>query len=273
MTQHEIHTGFLQVQGAPLYYEVAGQGPAVLLFHAGIADNRMWDEQFSRLAQQYRTIRFDLRGFGQSIVPSGRFAPHEDPAALLRSLGIEKVHVIAASYGASVALDFTLMHPELVASLVLVAPTVGGFAPSEEMITFWQQEEELLEAGDVVGATALNVHMWVDGPQRTPDQVDASIRQRVYDMQYRAFTLPQPAAEAEAVELDPPAIQRLQEVRVPTLIIVGSVDLVVIQQLAQQLKVQIAQAELRIVADVAHMVTMEQPEEALKLIHAFYEKQ
>src|SRR5438874_13574123 len=91
----EHTSGNLNIQGAPLYYEVAGQGHPLLLIHAGIADSRMWDQQFDTFARQYRVIRFDLRGFGQSTVPAGAFANHEDPAALLAFLGIEKAHVVA----------------------------------------------------------------------------------------------------------------------------------------------------------------------------------
>ena len=102
MAQSE--TGFLQTHGAPLYYEVAGQGHPLLLIHAGIADSRMWDQQFDTFARQYRVIRFDLRGFGQSTVPSGQFANHEDPAALLASLGVERTHIVGLSFGGKVAL-------------------------------------------------------------------------------------------------------------------------------------------------------------------------
>ncbi|MBO0795312.1 MAG: alpha/beta fold hydrolase, partial [Ktedonobacteraceae bacterium] len=105
MVEFRSSTGFLDVQGAPLYYEVAGQGPALLLMHAGVVDHRMWDQQFAVFAQQYRTIRYDLRSYGQSQVPAGPFAFYEDPAALLQHLGINKAHVIGASFGGKIALD------------------------------------------------------------------------------------------------------------------------------------------------------------------------
>ncbi len=71
---------FFDTQGAPLYYETAGQGHALLLLHAGMADSRMWDEQFPVFAQHYQTLRYDLRGFGKSHIPAGPFANHEDTA-------------------------------------------------------------------------------------------------------------------------------------------------------------------------------------------------
>ncbi|GHO85844.1 alpha/beta fold hydrolase [Dictyobacter formicarum] len=269
----ELHsqTGFLQAQGAPLYYEVAGQGEPLLLIHAGVADHRMWDEQFSAFAQHYRTIRYDLRGSGQSPYPAGPFAYYEDPTELLKSLGIEKAHVVGISFGGRIALDFTLTHPEMVKSLVLVAPSVGGTQPSELVKKFAEEEEAYLERGDLDAATELNLRMWVDGPQRTPEQVDAQVRERVRVMQRHAFTVPVPEG-AENLALQPPAITRLSEVRVPTLVVVGDYDIPDKLELSQQLTDQIADAQLVVIPGVAHMVNMEQPEQLNQAVLSFLTK-
>jgi 3-oxoadipate enol-lactonase len=259
VTEFTSNTGFLDVQGAPLYYEIAGQGPALLLIHAGIADHRMWDEQFAVFAQQYRTIRYDQHSYGQSQVPAGPFAFYEDPAALLRHLGIEKAHVIGASFGGKVALDFALAHPKMIDSLLLVAPDISGYPPSEEIRRFGEEEEALLERGDVEGATELNLRMWVDGPLRTPDQVDPLVRRRVHDMQYHAFTIPTPEG-AEVIALDPPAAQRLAELHMPTLILVGDCDVPQKLVIAQELTTYITGAQQKIVPGAGHMLSMEQPE-------------
>ncbi|MGH2493193.1 MAG: alpha/beta fold hydrolase, partial [Ktedonobacteraceae bacterium] len=224
MSEHTSTTGFLDVQAATLYYECAGEGYPLLLIHAGIADSRMWDDQFPIFAQHYRTIRYDLRGFGQTRWQSGTFANREDPVALFKALGVQKAHVIGISFGSMIALDLALDHPELVASLVMVAPGLGGTEPSEQLRRFFEEEDALEEKGDLQGATELNVRLWVDGPQRTPDQVNPAVRQRVYDMQYHAFNVPMPE-DAHEQELEPPAAMRLAEVRVPTLVIVGDLDL------------------------------------------------
>jgi 3-oxoadipate enol-lactonase len=265
-------TGFLDVQGAPLYYEVAGQGHPLLLLHAGIADSRMWDEQFPVFAQQYQTIRYDLRGFGKSRFPAERFADYEDPAVLLRFLGAEKAHVIGVSFGGKIALDFTLAHPEMVTSLILVAPSVGGYAPSASVLRFNEEEEALLEQGDLEAATELNVRMWVDGPKRTPDQVNPAIRRCIYDMQYHAFTVPQPQS-AEEIALQPPAMARLTEIGVPTLIIVGDYDLPDKLSHAEELATIVPNAQLTIIPGGGHMVTMEQPGAFNSAVLAFLSKQ
>ena len=270
MAEHT--SGVLNIQGAPLYYEVAGEGHPLLLIHAGIADSSMWDDQFPLFAQHYRTIRYDLRGYGQSRFPNGPFANHEDPTALLNALDAQKAHIVGISFGSKIALDFALTHPERVASLILVAPSVGGTKPSKRMLTFFQEEEALLEKGDLEAATELNLRLWVDGLSRTPDQVipqlryptldqvNPTVRQRVHDMQYHAFTIPEPeGAHDEAPQS--PALTRLAEVRVPTLIIVGDLDLPEVLGICAHLASDIPGARLEFIIGAAHMVSMEKPEE------------
>lgn len=268
MSELTSTTGFLDVQTASLYYEVAGAGHPLLLLHAGIADSRMWDDQFPIFAQHYRTMRYDLRGFGQSRWEAGPFAAYEDPMALFDLLDVQKAHVIGISLGANIALDFALAHPERVASLILVAPGVGGTQPSEQIRRFFQEEDALIEKGDLSAATELNLRLWVDGPQRTPAQVNPTVRQRVYEMQYHAFTIPMPEG-ADEQELQPPAITRLAEVHVPTLIIVGDLDLPDKLELTEQLARSIPGARSEIIAGAAHMVSMEQPQEFNRIVLDF----
>jgi pimeloyl-ACP methyl ester carboxylesterase len=269
MTELQPQTGFLDGQGAPLYYEVAGTGQPLLLIHAGVADSRMWDDQFQTFAQQYRVVRYDLRGFGKSTVPSGKFANHEDVTALFEYLGIKQAHLIGISFGGLIALDFTLAHPEKVTSLVLGAPDVSGReSSSADVSRFAVEEEALLERGDLAGATELNLRMWLDVPRRTLDQVDHIVRQRIYDMQYHAFTVPIPD-ESEELSLEPPAITRLAEIHVPTLLIVGEYDIPDKIELVGQLAEEIALARQIVIPNAAHIVNMEQPAEFNRVVLDF----
>ncbi len=92
-------SGFAQLNGTQFYYEVAGSGPHLVLVHAGIADSRMWDEQFSVLARDFTVVRYDLRGFGQTLMVTGAFAHRHDLAALLQHLGIARTALIGCSMG------------------------------------------------------------------------------------------------------------------------------------------------------------------------------
>jgi 3-oxoadipate enol-lactonase len=110
-----------------LYFEIKGRGKPVVLIHGGQLDRRMWDAQFDEFAKRYRVIRYDLRGFGKSSAPSKPFSNHEDLHALLRRLQVEKATLVGLSLGGAVAVDFALMYPNEVDSLVLVCPGLGGF--------------------------------------------------------------------------------------------------------------------------------------------------
>ncbi|MGH2399453.1 MAG: alpha/beta fold hydrolase, partial [bacterium] len=96
MRQHS-DTGFLSVPGAQLYYEVAGAGDSLVFIHAGVADSRMWDEQFAVFSQRHRVVRYDTRGFGRSKTEDVEFSNHEDLRDLLDHLEIEKASLVGAS--------------------------------------------------------------------------------------------------------------------------------------------------------------------------------
>ena len=251
-------SGFALVNGAKLYYEVAGAGRPLLLIHAGVADSRMWDEHFDDFAGHYRVMRYDLRGFGRSMMPAVAYASYEDAAGLLDFLGVAQAQVVGISFGGRIALDLALAYPERVTALVLGAPSVGGQRPPVEVLRFAEAEDAALERGDLDAATELNLRMWVDGPYRTPDQVDAAVRRRVGEMQRHAFTIPEPE-DAEEQPLAPPAIERLAEVRAPTLVLVGDQDIPDKVVVAERLAAEIPGARMAVIPGVAHMLSMEKP--------------
>ncbi|MFZ0548507.1 MAG: alpha/beta hydrolase, partial [Candidatus Promineifilaceae bacterium] len=239
-------------------YEVKGEGHPLLLLHAGVADSRMWDAQFDAFSQHYRVIRFDLRGFGRSDMPSGSFSNYEDVRALLDYLQIESTYLIGISFGGLIALDFTLAYPDYVKALVLGATSVSGDTPSERIRQFWEAEDAAFESGDLDGATELNLRLWVDGPHRQPDEVDSAVREQVRQMQLNIFQKEVPD-DVEERRLDPPAIQRLHELKIPVLLMVGDLDLEEKVALAERLEREIDSSEKVIIPGVAHMLNMEKP--------------
>lgn len=261
-------TGYAAVNGARLYYEEEGEGDPLLLLHAGVADNRMWDAQFGEFAQNFRTIRFDLRGFGMSQMPAGEFCNYEDVAGLLDVLGIECARVLGLSFGGLIALDFALAYPARVSALVLGAPSVSGAEPSARIKEFWQAEEAAFEDGDLAAATELNLRFWVDGPQRTAEQVDANVREFVGRMQHDIFEMEIPDNIDER-ELEPPAVGRLAEIEVPTLVVVGALDLEEKVAQAQDIAGQVADGRLVVIDGAAHMVTMERAGEFNRVVIDF----
>jgi 3-oxoadipate enol-lactonase len=257
-----------------IHGEVAGEGPGVALIHSTVCDSRMWDAEFAALAGRYRVLRFDLRGYGRSELPAGPISFVDDLLGLLDEAGLERAALVGISGGAALALDFALAEPERVTGLVLGAPAIGGLDWSEDVRRFGELEDELLDAGDVDAAVELNLRMWVDGPRRGADAVDAAVRAKVGEMQRRAFEVQLAAFGGEEQpgpqeRLDPPAIARLEEVRAPGLVIVGDADVPDILERADILASRIPDARKVVLPGVAHMVNLERPAEFLALVDEF----
>ncbi|MEU4428099.1 alpha/beta fold hydrolase [Actinoplanes sp. NPDC024001] len=182
-----------------LAHDVTGSGPAVLLLHSTVGDRRMWDPQMSALSDAgYRVIRCDFRGYGETPMPSEPNDDTQDVADLLSHLGVDRLAVIGSSGGGRVALDFAARSPERITALALLCTAAPGHEPSAELRAFGKREDALLEAGDVDGATELNVDLWV-GPE-----ADETVRAQVRAMQRNAFQV-QLAAEKQAVTDTQPA--------------------------------------------------------------------
>ncbi len=108
----QSRTGQVRVNSAQLSYEVVGDGPTIVLIHAGIADSRMWDDQWQKFSQHYRVVRYDVRGYGTSTNPDGEFGHDEDLHAVLQAIGVERATFVAASMGGHIALNYILQHPD-----------------------------------------------------------------------------------------------------------------------------------------------------------------
>lgn len=252
-------TGFAEVNGGHIYYEIAGTtGFPLVLLHEGIGDCRMYDDQFDAFAESYRTIRYDMRGYGKSSVPTAPFSYSEDLHGLLNVLGVNKAHLLGMSMGGAAALDFALRYPEMVRSLVLAGSALSGFNdPDEEADSRWQPVEDAERAGDLERQADLMVQIWAVGEGRRVDQVPDSVRRRIHDMTMQHLLL----SMDESLEQEPdhPAVERLDEIHVPTLVIIGANDVSGIRKIADVLAHGIAGAREVVMADSAHVPNMEHP--------------
>ena len=266
MFEHnDVQTGFADISGGRLYYEVVGDGPALVLAHAGIADRRMWDEQFLVFAQHYRVIRCDFWGFGKSTIANNTFFLHQDLYQLLKFLDVERAHLMGCSLGGRVIIDMALAYPKMVKSLIVVGSGLSGYEFTGEVLTrFVEQIIATRERDDYDREIELKLQLWFDGRSRTPDQVDPQVRERVREM-----LLSQPAAQGEGQPLKPAAIDRLTEIDVPTLIIVGDRDEANIVTIADLLAANVHGARKIIIPDTAHLPNMEKPEHFNRVVLEF----
>lgn len=260
--------GFVPVDGSALYYEVMGSGEPVVLLHGGAIDHRMWDECFAALAERHRVVRYDIRGHGLSRSPGGLYCNFRDLEALLDSLGIRRAHLIGLSLGCRVAVDLAIARPERVASLVLASPGVSGCsfdAPEER--AYMERIGAAWMAGDFAQAAEEFVRAWCDGPTRNPEQTPGAVRERIKRM---ALVTVRPDRElGRGAELDPPAINRLAEIGVPTLAILGEIDMPGIHTIVERVGEQVPGARIERIPRAAHMVNLERPELFQRLVNDF----
>jgi 3-oxoadipate enol-lactonase len=259
--------GFAQVDGGELYYEVTGEGPVLVLVHAGIADSRMWDDQMPVFSATHRVVRYDVRNFGRSSIAEKDFAHYEDLHRLLRHLAVERTAMVGVSMGGTLTIDFALAYPETISALVLVGTGPNGYDRwGDEIKQGWAEENEALEAGDMERGIEVNLRMWVDGPARTPAEVNPEVRARVAEM--LAHNLPR-EGEGEAQDVEPRAAGRLGEIDVPTLVLAGDKDSPDIIASSRLLADGIRGARLEVISGVAHVPNMERPEEFNRLVLEF----
>jgi 3-oxoadipate enol-lactonase len=262
-------SGFLDVNGGKIYFEVEGDGHPLLLIHGGLGSLRMWDEQLPALAERYRVIRYDNRGWGRTETDDVEFADRDDAAAVLDHVGATSAYVVGQSRGGSIALDFTLDHPDRADALVSVAGGVGGYEAQREETEPqpWDDMEHLWEAKDWSALAELETRVWVDGWGQPSTRVDADLRRKVHD--WILTTYQEEKIEGKPQSLDPPAAKRLADVSVPTLVMVGEVDEAGGVTAGRHLAASVPGARLVEFPGVAHMIQLEEPERFNQLVLEF----
>ncbi|HEU4329146.1 MAG TPA: alpha/beta fold hydrolase [Roseiflexaceae bacterium] len=264
-----VASGFAGIEGARLYYEVFGAGQPLVLLHAGWLDRRIWDPQIPALASRFLVIRYDLRGFGRSTMPDAPYSDVQDLRALLGALDVGRATLVGLSLGGTVAIDFALANPAMVAGLALVGPGLRGYSPSPEDDSTDRTAAmiQAVRAGDREGALDLFVELWVDGPDR---QAAPELRLHVRSMaaEYSFAHLVEGAPAPIAL---PSAIERLSSIRAPTLLVAGTADQAAILEIVGLLEVEIPGARRVLIPDAAHLVNLEQPERFNQVLLEFLE--
>lgn len=241
-----------------LYYEVTGEGPALLFIHAGVADSRMWSGQIG--LDGYRTVAFDQRGFGKTEWVPASYADRRDVIAVMDHLGVESAVVVGCSLGGEVALHVALDSPERVDGLVLVGAMARGWEPKDGWTESELEEQAMdaLESGDIDTVVELDARMWLAGEGRSLDDVDPGLIHLFMEMD-RIPTATE-AERSEYVEpFDPPVNDRLDEIRVPTLVVVGAHDETLLIESAWYLADRLSDRPPAIIQNAAHLPSLERP--------------
>lgn len=262
--------GFAPVHGTRLYYDVRGpeHAGALVMLHAGICDHRMWAAQAQHFAATHRVVRYDQRGFGRSPMVEGAYANHEDLRALLDTLKLDRVWLAGCSMGGGIALNAALSFPDRVQGLILVCPAIGGYRYGGPPHPLVAAINAAYESGDLELTSELEVQLWVDGVGRTPEQVDPAVRDLVREMNLISLRVDERLWEQE-IPLSPPALERLGQIQVPTLVIIGELDVPASQERAVLLAERIVGAKRVVMHGTAHLPNMERPAEFNALVDGF----
>jgi pimeloyl-ACP methyl ester carboxylesterase len=258
----------IELNGARIHYTRAGAGYPVVFLHAGVADSRMWEPQVAGLGSHFDVIAPDMRGYGKSELPARAWSPVADVLALMDALRIrEAPHIVGCSIGGGVAIDFALSHPDRVSKLVLVGAGVSGQPYDDKYDELFAEVTAAEETKDVDVLNQAEMKLWLVGPGRAVNQVDQTLRDLFLDM--NGIALRSDFASAPTKKLDPPAYDRLAEIKAPTLVVVGDEDLSEIRDTADLLTSKIPGARKAVIHDAAHLPNLEHPKEFNRLLLDF----
>ncbi|MCS6968588.1 MAG: alpha/beta hydrolase [Cytophagales bacterium] len=262
----------LQLGNEQIYYEEAGKGEPVVLIHGFTLDARMWEPQWKAFSKRYRVIRYDVRGFGRSSRATGPHDPATDLLALLHHLKIEKAHLVGLSMGANIALNFAVRYPQHVLKIVAADPNVDGFN---------NYTPELFGAfGQVFGAVAqkgwneTTQNLWLGTPLlRLQNPNAAASYQRLLEEMVRSYNGMQFINPSNAPQYgQPPTLERLNELKVPTLVLVGEKDEESIHRIANQIAQRVVGAQQTIILQAGHLSNLDQPKRFNSAVMQFLKK-
>lgn len=259
-------SGYINVNGGKLYYEMAGEGEYIVLLHDGLIHREIWDEQFPFFAKNYRVVRYDRRGYGKSPVPHDQYSNIKDLDQLFIQLRIDKAVIFGMSSGGGLAIDFTLAHPEKVTALVLIGAVVSGYGYSAHMLNRGGHVNSLTRLLSDSKKT-LQYFAWDDPYEIYVNNVKAKekiiklLQANMIDLNQEKhnFSLPP----------DRPAARFLSEIKVPALVLAGEYDIPDVHSHAGVIEFGISNAKREIIMNSGHLVPLEQPEAFNKSVLIF----
>lgn len=244
--------------GATLVAEAAGDGPAVVCLHAGVADRRSF-RPLAPFLGDVRLIAYDRRGYGDTRYQPGANDELADLEAVLDAFDVDRAVLVGNSQGGRIALEAALVLPERVAGLVVAAPAwTGGPWPEDppELVELGERLQAAETDGDLQTLNRLEALLWLDGPDGPEGRVEGAARELFLDMNGRALEAAEPGPQHDHGEVWP----RLGSIRVPVTVVQGTLDEPGAMVLAHAAMDELADASLEVLEDVAHLPTLEVPE-------------
>lgn len=262
----------MPIGSAALAVTDLGAGHPIVFLHAGVADQRSWlgvVDALPRHLGMVRSVLYDRRGFGESTWVEETHSWVNDLVALLDLLELEKAILVGNSQGGRIALDAALVEPERVEALVLIGAAVTGAPapqrPVSAVTALVREIDAAEESGQLEQVNELEAQLWLDGPSQRAGRVKGSARELFLDMNSRALH----AHPTGSGSVDSNAWNRLAEISVPTLALVGEFDLPHLVEQSRQLALTMRACEFEILEAMAHLPGLEGPERTAARIAQF----
>jgi 2-hydroxy-6-oxonona-2,4-dienedioate hydrolase len=272
MSTPQTKSGFLNIDNAQIYYETAGRGIPFVMIHAGVADSRQWNNEFAFFAQKYQVLRYDMRGYGKSEPVDGEFSHMGDLVSVLNALELqEPLVMMGCSMGGGLAMDFALTHPSRVKALIMVGSGPSGLELDVPTPAKFAEAEKAYESGDFDLVAEIDTQIWFDGMGRTPEQVNQVMRTLAYEMDRKALSHEARQLGKRLPNSQTPAFDRLTDLNIPVLVIVGAHDTPYILAAADYMIEKIPSVRKVTIQDAAHLPNMDHPGEFQAIVKDFLE--
>jgi 3-oxoadipate enol-lactonase len=256
---------FVEVGDSKLYYqECSTASQTVVLVHDGVVDSAVWNGVWSEFCKHFHTIRYDRRGYGRSPAATTWYSETDDLAMLLHHLKITRAAIVGSSHGGELSIDFTLAHPEMVQQLVLVGAVVSGMPYSQHFLDRGKHAFELVRKGNMKDA----ISEWSKDKYLVAPGNDAA-RKRLFEL---LSANPQDMNHPDYPLRNKPAVPRLHEIHVPTLLLTGDADIPDVHSHAGAIEAGIPNARRVVLPGVGHLMYLEKPEEFSHLVIDFIEQ-
>ncbi len=270
MAEAKKLTGFAAIDKALIYFETAGMGDPFIMIHAGVADSRQWNNEFDFFKQRYHVIRHDMRGYGKSEPLEGEFSHLQDLIELLDYLKIDRpVIIMGCSMGGGVAMNLALSRPSMVKALIMVGSGPPGLELDVPTPEKFREAEKAFEAGDLDLTAEIETQIWFDGIGRSPTQVNRVMRELAFEMDRTALAHEVKGLGKRLPDTQDKAADRLNELKIPVLVIVGAHDTPYMLAAADIMAEKIPSARKAVIRDAAHLPNLDHPEEFRLIISNF----
>jgi 3-oxoadipate enol-lactonase len=269
-----VETDYADVDGGRLYYEASGNGPAIVLIHAGFLDLRMWDPQIPVFSKTNRVIRYDVRGFGKSDIARNTYSDYKDLRALLYHLRVKTASLVGVSNGGRIAADFAVEYASMLDHLVLVSPGMSGYKSSgPEEDKMWEEFDKQMKPqeiadreGRAVDAVEMDLNAWASA--QTPVN-----RERIRQIALDNFHVHVENPWKLQVPPEPRTFQRLSQISIPTLVIIGDRDVPPQILLTDNIHSHIPGSKRVLIPGADHIVNMSKPDEFNRTVLEFLKRE